>query len=692
MLKNEIVKILNNKILLYVLAVALLLNGGLICWQQYNCSENYMCNYKDYNELCEEIEGLSEQKKLAYITEKLEALDILVQEDAITKQFLYEEMLAEVEPVANYSSTIQAISKNSEKILKRLNMESNSYNYERVIMSMEVYEGLEDVEPYHQPSRGILLFMDNVSTDALIVLCILFTVVIAITYEREKNLLILSKCTKYGKKKHAIVKIGAVLIIGFIATLLLNIETLIISSCFYDLGDLTRPIQSVAGYSLCVIETSVIGYIAIYIAIKFLFFCMCAALFYLISCIFRRAFAVYLVSTGIVVALVIAYSLIPEASYLINLKHFNPVSFGQVEEMLSQLQCIDIFGHAVDKTKISIICTLVLATVMFGAGVLVYARTSEKEINGFKGLGLIKRNRYHTSVIGHEFYKTFVVQHVALIHIVGLLVAYAIFSTQSVNAGGDFYQKAHAENIEGRYDSSVDEYIETCLTKVEEEMFSYEGSKDDNTYLSYELEEMALQSMEQYASYLKEKPNSYYIYNSGYQALTGNVDDITDQNVMLAIITSVFAVVVFTASISIDYQRGEDKLIRSTVNGKRKYIASKCVTGVVSCAILYSSIWLPTLISMLNEYGTEFIDAPAYSLQHLSWLPEWVSIGGYIAFIYVVRFIGLLVIMLCTFYIAKKLRSNSLTVLVAIAIFVGPLILYLLGIDEMRYLSLFWLH
>ena len=75
MLKNEIIKIFGNKILLYVILIALLLNGGLICWQQFTVGEDIKATYQAYNEFGKEIEGLSEQEKIDYITSFNETLN-----------------------------------------------------------------------------------------------------------------------------------------------------------------------------------------------------------------------------------------------------------------------------------------------------------------------------------------------------------------------------------------------------------------------------------------------------------------------------------------------------------------------------------------------------------------------------------------------------------------------------------------
>ncbi len=727
MLKNEIIKILGNKSFIIFLLIAMLVNGGLIYWQQIQIDEYSSITYQEYRQLNEDIAYLTDSEKQLYITKQIEQLQLIssfesymsmpdVYDDFITEEEiasiedvyasgeylkytvdiydeipLYEEVLAEVQETITYENVLENIKKNSKRILKRL--QEGTFEYERAQKSIDIYEQLNNIKPYHQASRGINLFLDNVTTDLMVVICMLFGAVLAITYEREKNLLILSKTTKKGRAYHGIVKAFALMAIGIVVTLLLYGETLLIAQNIYGLGDLTRPIQSVMGYSLCALGISVGQYIGIYIFLKFLFFFMCVALFFLVSSIFRRAIWVYLVSGTIVGALMYGYNAISDTSYLLPLKTFNPVEFGQTEQILSRFQCVEILGHAYDKLTVYIICMVLLMCVMFAVGIRIYAISNEKEIVRFEGFNIIKRKCHHTGMLRHEFYKSFIAYRVALIHIIGLVVAYMVFvpANERSQYDGNYYYDMYASSIEGMYSETTDEYIQKQMEFVEEKLEEYADRPSSKEYLSYELAKSALQKIDSYAEYLSTKEGSYYLNNDGYLFLTGGASSIKTENIVLAILSSLFTIVCVATSISADYSRGEDRLIKSTRYGKRRYIVYKYIIGIVSIAVIYGTIWLPQLVSIIDKYGTEFLDAPAYSLEHLYKLPQWVSVGIYITYLYVMRFVQLFVILLVTSWLVKRVRSNGISIFISVAIFIGPIILYFLGVEEMKYLTLFGL-
>ena len=727
MLKNEIIKILSNKILIVVFAISMLLNGGLIYWQQIRVDAYSGITYKEYNHLNENIRLLSDTQKQAYIQEKLEELSLIrtfeaymYAPDAFSSYFqeeeiehirllyesngyleytqsigyeekLYTEVLDEVEDVLEYPILLHNIKKNSEKILRRYDVDS--YEYKRAQKSIEAYDNFSDIEMHYQPSRGIQLFMDNVTTDFLVVLCLLCAVVIAIVYEREKNLIILSKSTKNGRAKHANIKVISLLVVGIVITLFMYGETLLIAESVYDLGDLTRPIQSVKGYSLCALQVSVLQYMIIYIGIKFLFFFMCAGFFFLISSICRRAYEVYLVSGAVVAALVSMYNSISETSYLQPFKTFNPVAYGQVQQMLSRFQCVEVLGEACEKTMLYIVCMFLLVLIMYGVGICIYAHANERETVSSKGFCIIEKKHFHTGMFRHECYKTFIAYRVALIHLVGLVTACVVFvpADQIRYDDSNYHYSMYSENIKGKYSLNTDEYIEKQLTFVDDKLNEYGSNPYSSEYLTYELAKEALQDIQSYVRYLKDKPGSYYIHNGGYKMLTGGVSEMDAQNVTLAILSSVFAIVCFIVGISADFQRGEDKLIYSTLRGRKRYLLYKSLQGIISATVIYISLWLPQVLTVFDKYGLEFFEAPAYSLEHLAEIPQWISIGMYIIFKYIIRYIGILLIMMVSYVLIRRIRSSSIAIMVGVGIFVIPILLWVLGVEEMRYLTVFWL-
>lgn len=727
MLRNEIIKIFSKKSLVILIVIALFINGGYIYWGEIKTDEFSQITYKEYAKLNEDIKEKTDIEKQSYIREQIDTLkkinDFIVYldvpelyEDYFTAEelvelerlyesgkyikyasnisdeiALYEEVLAEVTQTINYEQVLKQVMKNSKKILRKT--EEGTFEYNRAKDAIEKYSGLEDIKPYHNESRGINLFLDNITTDFLIVICIMFCVVIAITYERENNLIILSKTTVNGRVKHGAIKVAALLIVGMFIVVLMYGETFVLGDLLYGVGDLSRPIQSVLGYSLCSLNVSVGIYILLYILIKYIFYIMCVALFFFLCTIFRKAIAVYISAGMIIAGLIWGYNSISDSSYLIKLKLFNPISFGRTSEVLSRLQYIDINERACNRLWVYIICMVILSTVLFSFGVYRYAVSNEKEASRYGFIDLSKRKRCHTNVFFHELYKTYVSYRVALIHIIGLIIASAVFVPVGEFKGKteDYRYNLYTKEIEGKYTEETRAYIDSQIDFLDKKLEEYEGDKSDREYLSLKLSRSIVDQVDKYSLYLSQKEDSYFINNDGYLLLTNGTELTRDKNIILAMVALVLVILCHTASLSADFLHKEERLIHSTLNGRRKYYLYKFIIGIISVTIIYSTIYLPQLISVLKEYGTEFIGAPAYSLEHLSDVPDYISIGAYIIIKYVLRYVVLLLSYFAVLYLIKKLRSSAMVTLVAVAIFVGPLILYFMGADLIKPCIGIWL-
>ena len=727
MLKNEIIKIFSKKSFIILIIIALVINGGYIYWGEIKTDEFSGITYKEYTKLNDDIKDKTDEQKITYIKQQLEMLnrmkDFLVYinvpelyEDCFTSEelpelnkiyesgeyikyasniyeeiSLYEEMLEEVTQTVNYKQVLKQVVTNCHKILRKSN--EGTFEYDRANYIVEKYSELETVMPYHNASRGLNLFFDNTTTDFLIVICIIFATVIIITYEKENELIILSKTTVNGRVKHGVIKAITLLVVGIFVVVLTYGETYLVSSILYGMGDLSRPIQSVFGYSLCSLNVSVGEYILLFVLNKYIFYIMCVSFFFVLCTIFRKIVAVYF-SVGLIIASMIwQYSSISNSSYLINLKLFNPISFGRTSEILSRPQYIDIFGMAMDKFWVYVICMFVIDIVLFGVGIHVYATSVEKKISGFELNNILRRKCYHTNMFLHEMYKTYISCKVVIIHVVGVVIACVLFIPIEEVKGNteDYRYNMYAKGIEGKYTEDTRAYIDSQIFLLDKEISEYEGHESDREYLNLKLSRNIVDRVDRYLLYLSEKENSYFLNNDGYLLLTSGTDLIRDNNIILAIIALLFTIVCHTASLAEDFIHKEEKLIYSTFKGRRKYYIYKFIIGMISVTIIYGTIYLPQLISVLKEYGTKFWGAPAYSLQHLSGVPVCISIGTYIIFRYILRYVVLILSYFVVLFLIKKLRSSGMVVIVTVSIFLGPLIIYLLGGELLKPCIGFWL-
>ena len=94
--------------------------------------------------------------------------------------------------------------------------------------------------------------------------------------------------------------------------------------------------------------------------------------------------------------------------------------------------------------------------------------------------------------------------------------------------------------------------------------------------------------------------------------------------------------------------------------------------------ILLVLFWAPTLYRQLRTDGVEYIFAPTYSLQHLSWVWGGISIFGYLCLLYAARYVSLFGVMVFSYLVERKVKSSIVAIVCVCAVVEIPLAVMLL--------------
>ncbi|MDE6420975.1 MAG: hypothetical protein K2K87_10655, partial [Lachnospiraceae bacterium] len=231
--------------------------------------------------------------------------------------------------------------------------------------------------------------------------------------------------------------------------------------------------------------------------------------------------------------------------------------------------------------------------------------------------------------------------------------------------------------ITGEYTDGIWEYI-----RLNEEEVIANASRPDvreGERVAYEAMLEALSRVSEYAAYLSERENSYYINNPGYITLTGGDEGVNRKNVMTSMLMYAFAIICFVLTLSIDYQCGENRLIHSTRKGRWHYAKAKVLIGMLISLILLILFWVPTLRQQLSMEGVDYIFAPAYSLMHLDWVWGGISIAAYIGLGYVARYLSLLALMAFSYLVERKVKDSIVAIICVCAVVEIPLAIMLIS-------------
>lgn len=709
MIKNEWIKLFRNRVFLIFFAALFVFYGFYLYWYlvlyvKSGVVEKAPVSY--YQELTQELEGLAltDQEKLEFLTERREQLKELermifsaqpgqvqseIMAGALNSAQLEQRKLAcgevwnEVNQAVNYQEIRSGVISNADKQLRRLDR-GNYGKLERRYLesSLEktkaVYGRLAEVQPVSGHARGLEALVDNPVADFCCLFIVLLAVVELVTVERQKEQIILSKSTVRGRQVHGLVKAAVLGGLCVLVTVLLLLEGILVVGRVYPIPSLGIPVQAV--YPYCALGISVGGFLCLYALIKLLFYFFFAACFYVVCCLLRRVISIFLVILGGGGVLISLYLWITETSYLAPLRNVNPITLGQAGELLERYRCVNVCGIAVNRLAFAVFLLCAGTALLLAAAVKVYTEAEETSILADRHSAYDKKKRWGVNLLCHECYKAFWSQRLLFVLTVAAVVSVPYLKTTTVGSGEsleELFFRLYSSSVEGIYTDEIPEHIRQKQDEVFLNMARPQVQERERSV--YETMLSALSRMSAYGEYLSAHEGSYYLNRPAYITLTGGNGAANRRNIVTNMLMYAFAIVCFVLTMSVDYQRGENRLIHSTEKGRGHYVLAKVLIGMLVSLVLLALFQAPTLYRLLVEAGTVYLSAPAYSLQHLSWVGGGISIGGYLCLLYAARYGVLLLVMAFSYLTVRKVKSSIVAIVCVCAVVEIPLAVMLIG-------------
>lgn len=378
-------------------------------------------------------------------------------------------------------------------------------------------------------------------------------------------------------------------------------------------------------------------------------------------------------------ALLCVYLWIPETSYLAPLRIVNPVVLGQAGELLERYRCVNVFGMAVNRLVFAAALLCAGTAALLLAAVKGYAESEERSVLADRRSEYDKKKRWGVSLFGHECFKAFLAQRLLIVLAVAAAVSVPYLRTMTWENGGsleDLFYGRYSSSVEGLYTDEIPEYIRQKQEEVSGAMARPEVQERARSIYGTMLS--ALSRMSAYGEYLSARESGYYLNRPAYITLTGGNGAANRKNIVTNMLMYAFAIICFVLTMSVDYQRGENRLVHSTRKGRRHYAIAKVLIGMLVSLILLALFQAPVLYRLLAAEGREYLFAPAYSLQHLSWVWGGISVGGYLCLLYVGRFAELLLVMAFSHLTVRKVKSSIVAIVCVCAVVEIPLAVMLL--------------
>lgn len=681
-LSTELKKLFSNKIFLLIIASVFVLNAYLI-FRTANSGETTPADYKM---IYSEISSLSDEEKLEWFNERT---------SDFTGQYSYNwklmyELQEECYNVVNYSEYLESIKSQADSMTSvSIFAKPDTFNYRSIVRTPPAYENVQDVHPFFDISRGIILSTDNSFTDILCGFIVLFATLLIMISDREQGMSGLLFSLKRGRSYLIYMKLTTLMTVIFGIILLIYSENLIIASHIYGLGDLSRPLQSVSGFIGCNLKISVMRYLLLYLFFKFIAFGVIGAILTLIAVNTKNIISFYGISAVILIAEGLAYVKIHSLSVYSIFRYINLISFTKVNEIFCNYKNINFWEYPVPLIPTSIGAVLVISVICVILSAYLYAKNRNLEFRKVSFKSKIRSKGKIHSLFYYTFYKSLIIQKGIIVIVI--LIAVTSFVNQNFYKKydiADVYYRYYNELLEGETTHETIDFCNSETQKFNDIQNRIDELSHNNSYSS-ELNELYKQLAPSMGFYpvkerletIKDIDNTQLFYDTGYKRIFGiNGYDDDMKYALLSVLMGIFLI---SPMIANDNKYKMMYMINSTTSGNKSYIHQNFIISVIY-GIIAAMLWLiPYTVAISQYYGFSGLNASIKSIIDFADFSINMTVLQYLLIMYFLRTLALILCSLIMLWISSKCKNTTIAVLVNFAVFVLPIIVYLLGVDIM---------
>ena len=472
---------------------------------------------------------------------------------------------------------------------------------------------------------------------------ILFELVFLVTllyfcfYEdKDQNRYVLFRATAKGRGRLGTAKLVVMLlsVLGF--TVLFELMELTLLSVLYGAGDLSVPLSSLPAFRNTTHPITIREMILLAVCMKVLVLWMITGLLYALSTVFGKISLPVLILMGVTGIELILWFIVSPTSSLRGLHYLNLYSFVNPSESLGSYVLLNFGGTPVQTVQITVSIITVLLVVFSSSAVLVFSRVNQVRKETFiEKLMLKLRKILHvlqegSSLFLLELYKVLIQQKkllilLALLLYFGSLIRSSLLPQMFAQAEEAAYQ-FYAQRLQGPVGERQEEFIieeEKRLEGIREEIASLEkeSSKDNEWEIRIKKQEldlyepgfekvqfqMMMLSMQDTQEEYPHKDTIHYFLNEQEYR-----NYLTDYKTRLFswLIAAVGLISLCGGFFTPDARAGMDRLIQTTVNGRRKLSRIRVMITMFFALLLYLGIEIPDLIRYARIDGFLCFSAP----------------------------------------------------------------------------------
>lgn len=619
---------------------------------------------------------MDNEEKRDYLKERNEQAEFqIVDENDYKRREMLEQLLADSEKIANYEVYLDELEEElgGEGILSILS-DDGAFFVKNAEKMKRVYQSLHGTCVSFEPSKGIEM-TDTAITNVMMVFLIVFLAMQCLIQEKEDGILPILRCCKKGRGKLLAQKTGCVLSAAILLSLLFTLENLLFGAASYGVGNLFRPVQSLAGF-----ETSPLK-ISVFLFLILMWLTRASALFLIGMFVMMITVLTYQIASiclGCLIMGGVSYGLFQSISIqssLVNFYYVNPVALLKAIPLFRSEINLNILGNPVNPC-LAAICTGIVVCLLFMAVTFFLFVKTREEISISFSIKRKKRGRTCAkSLAGEEAYKIWRTRK-------GFFLLLAVLAIQIVQSPGyrsgspeEICENGYISQLKGEVTEEKGEWISKEWKKVSQEI-------DQGSQIKQQvLEDRIYPLFEQLHTKRENGEHAEFIRQSGYRKMFGiDEEKVAQKNTMLY---SVVIVISCCLYVTMEKTSGMSVLIEATKIGWRRVRKTKQKQALIFSAVSMIVVWGLDMLWYLKYYGVSEWFCP------ISWIAEFSSwnrhipIFLYIVVLWAIRFAGGALLAALVLFISEKSKNSMESLVICMFLFVVPAVLAMIGVSGM---------
>lgn len=176
------------------------------------------------------------------------------------------------------------------------------------------------------------------------------------------------------------------------------------------------------------------------------------------------------------------------------------------------------------------------------------------------------------------------------------------------------------------------------------------------------------------------------VYEKGYQLLFG--DKAVKERLIGILLCVIAAVYSASGVLGTEYDLKVMNLLRSTKRGRKELFLKKLDVSFGITAVIFVLVKIPAILKVVGEYPLECWGAKVRSMMFAGQSVINCSIFGYVLMLMIMQLVTLFVIVFSTMALSVVLKDSTMTMILSLLLFGGPLLIEWGGVPIVHYLSL----